>query len=48
MVVCEFFRTAGLGEKLGSSFKPTVTDSVMENQTRVIGYDVETGIANFQ
>jgi hypothetical protein len=34
MLVYKFIRTAGIGEKLGLSFKPTVADSVLENQTR--------------
>jgi hypothetical protein len=40
--------TAGIGEKLDSSFKLTVADSVLENQAREIEYDIETRIFNFQ
>jgi len=30
----KFILTAGIGEKLGSSLKPTVADGVLENQAR--------------
>jgi len=46
-IVYKFICTPGIGEKLGSSFKPTVADSVLQNQTREIEYDIETGISNF-
>jgi hypothetical protein len=48
VVVYKFICTAGISEKLGSSFKPTVANSLLENQTREIEYHIETGISNFQ